>query len=99
MTPHPGGLQRAKTFTGKIKGFLGCFRRSLFSSGHYNFDQYLFVCLLPKPQNQLNQPLWDLVRLVSQKNYIDIMNTALGINDNGDVEDECDMAGCMEIED
>ena len=27
------------------------------------------------------------------------MNKALGINDNGDVEDECDMAGCMEMDD
>ena len=27
------------------------------------------------------------------------MNKALSINDNGDVEDECDMAGCMEMDD
>ena len=27
-----------------------------------------------------------------------IMNKALGINDNGDVEDESDMAGCMEMD-
>ena len=24
------------------------------------------------------------------------MNKALGTNDNGDLEDECDMAGCMD---
>ena len=71
----------------------------LLSSGPYNFEQYMFVCLLPKPQNQPHQPLWDLVKLVSQKNYIDIMNKALSINDNGDVEDDCHMAGCMEMDD
>ena len=73
--------------------------RCLLSSGPYNFEQYLFVCLVPKPQNQPNQPLWELVKLVSQKIYIDSMNKALGINDNCDVEDECAPAGCMEMDD
>ena len=27
------------------------------------------------------------------------MNKALGFNDNCDVEDECDMAGCKEMDD
>ena len=42
--------------------------------------------------------LWELVKLVSQKNDIDIMNKVLDINDNCDVEDECVMAGCKEMD-
>ena len=42
----------------------------------------------------VEQPL----ALTGSANYIDIMNKALGINDNGDVADECDMAGCMEMD-
>ena len=72
MTTHNEGLLITEAYWGlqlsslaNSRFFFGCLRRYFLSSGPYSFEQYLFVCLVPKPQNQPNFPLWKLVKLLS----------------------------------